>query len=803
MIVFLTKSDASEGFEQIIDFLNAHVIQYALMVNPTIYVSCVKQFWTSVSIKKSNDVVRMQSLIDRKKNVEDAAEDANDDIKAFVKPTPPSPTPAITPPPPQQELIHSPPQTASTPLPLPIKLKLLNHHHLHYNNLYNLMISFRGCIQTGRKIVELDADKDVTLVDVEEEMDAAVQGRLPESQAKVYHLDLKHAKKVQSMQDTNKVEPAKVEEVIEVVTAAKLMTEVVTTTATTITAAQVPKAGTPKRRRGVIIQDPEETATASVILHSKDEAFAKELEAKLNANINLNDVIKQVKRKEKEDLEMLWKVVQEIFQSSEPKNFSDDFLLNTFKTMFQKPNVKGILNGDSPIPTRVVDGDVQPVAPTTAEQRLAKKNELKARGTLLMALPDEQKQDGIFISQDKYLAKILRKFGLIYGKSSCTPIDTKEPLIKDPDVKKIFRYLKGKPYLGLWYPKDSPFNLVAYSDSNYDRANLDKNSTTGVIMLELALIGSPQQEHIVVATSSTEAEYVAAASYCAQVLWIQNQLLDYGIGKGFSRVKTPLFDAMLAPQQVQDDVKVQEDEDDNEVPTAPTSPSPTPATTPLPPQQEPIPSPPQAQSAQPSSPPQQQPSQPTNILESFMTLLNKLMKTCDTLTQKVANLEQDKIAQALEITKLKQRVRKMAESQIKVYNLDLQHFEKVLSMEDINEAEPAEVEEVLEVVTTAKLITEQEIAKKQRIDEDAEELKRHLQIVANDNEDVYTEATPLASKGNPQQDLKDKGVIDSGCSRHMTSNTSYLSNFKEINGGYVASGENPKGGKITCKGTMQ
>nr|GFB69648.1 hypothetical protein [Tanacetum cinerariifolium] len=48
-----------------------------------------------------------------------------------------------------------------------------------------------------------------------------------------------------------------------------------------------------------------------------------------------------------------------------------------------------ILNGDSPIPTRVIDGVVQPVAPTTAEQRLDRKNELKARGTLLMALPDK------------------------------------------------------------------------------------------------------------------------------------------------------------------------------------------------------------------------------------------------------------------------------------------------------------------------------------------------------------------------------------------------------------------------------
>nr|GFB14404.1 hypothetical protein [Tanacetum cinerariifolium] len=67
MIAILTKLDANEGFKQIINFLNAHVIQYALMVNPTIYVSCIKQFWTSVSIKKTNDVVRLQALIDRKK----------------------------------------------------------------------------------------------------------------------------------------------------------------------------------------------------------------------------------------------------------------------------------------------------------------------------------------------------------------------------------------------------------------------------------------------------------------------------------------------------------------------------------------------------------------------------------------------------------------------------------------------------------------------------------------------------------------------------------------------------------------
>nr|GEU48623.1 ribonuclease H-like domain-containing protein [Tanacetum cinerariifolium] len=59
------------------------------------------------------------------------------------------------------------------------------------------------------------------------------------------------------------------------------------------------------------------------------------------------------------------------------------------------------------------------------------------------------------------------------------------------------------------------------------------------------------------------------------------------------------------------------------------------------------------------------------------------------------------------------------------------------------------------------------------------------------------------NEGNPQHALKDKGVIDSGCSRHMTGNMSYLSNFEELNGGYVAFGGNPKGGKIFGKGKIR
>nr|GEY61002.1 hypothetical protein [Tanacetum cinerariifolium] len=346
------------------------------------------------------------------------------------------------------------------------------------------------------KITELDANEDVTLVDVDAEvvMDANIQGRI----------------------DTDEAEPSEVEEVLEVITDAKLMTEVVTTAAPITTAAQVQKVSAPRRRMGIVIQDPEETTSALVIVHS-------ELEAELNANINWDDVMEQVKRREEQDNTVMrwtslekgekdikeegskrkgksleqdttkrqrieekakelkrhlqimvnnddvfteatplaskvpvvdyqihhennkpyYKIIRadgtHKFKSAEPKNFSDDFLLSTFKIMFEKPNVEAnvwrdqnsryglakvvaaaklpilnpnefdlwkmrieqyflmtnyslwevIPNGDSPAPTRVIDGVVQPVAPTTAEQRLAKNNELKARGTLLMALPDK------------------------------------------------------------------------------------------------------------------------------------------------------------------------------------------------------------------------------------------------------------------------------------------------------------------------------------------------------------------------------------------------------------------------------
>nr|GEW99186.1 retrotransposon protein, putative, unclassified [Tanacetum cinerariifolium] len=169
--------------------------------------------------------------------------------------------------------------------------------------------------------------------------------------------------------------------------------------------------------------------------------------------------------------------------------------------------------------------------------------------TFFLGLQVKQSEEGIFISQDKYVAEILKKFDFSSVRIASTPIETQKPLVKEkeaadvdvdlyrsmigslmyliasrPDimftvcacarfqvtlklshlyaVKRIFRYLKGQPKLGLWYPRDSPFDLEAYSDSDYAGANLDRKSITG--------------------------EYVATANCHGQVLWIQNQMLDYG-----------------------------------------------------------------------------------------------------------------------------------------------------------------------------------------------------------------------------------------------------------------------------------
>nr|GEY35927.1 hypothetical protein [Tanacetum cinerariifolium] len=340
-----------------------------------------------VPIKKTNDIVRLQALIDRRKVIitedtvrqalrlddadkrtswnefsscmasavicletvnDDDDDDVADDVvdvvadvvaNANVEPTPPSPTHATTPPH-HQELISSTSQVVPTPPPSPYQSLIAqpssppqqqqpSHPTTIFMDLLNTLLetckeigekdkvkSFKvNKIKEGGKIAKIDADEDVTLEEVVAEVakDADAQGRVPEETATpsvIVHSEPKSKDK----------------------------------------------------GKGILVEESKPLKKQAQI--EQDEAYARELEAELNANINWNKEIKQVKRKEKQgNAVMRYQALDRKLQTKaqakknimvyvknmagfkmdffkEPKNFSDDFLLNTLKTIFEKPNVE-------------------------------------------------------------------------------------------------------------------------------------------------------------------------------------------------------------------------------------------------------------------------------------------------------------------------------------------------------------------------------------------------------------------------------------------------------------------------------
>ena len=193
-----------------------------------------------------------------------------------------------------------------------------------------------------------------------------------------------------------------------------------------------------------------------------------------------------------------------------------------------------------------------------------------------IGLQIKQTSNGIFISQTKFIKEILKKFNMESCKPLSTPLSTSCKLDKDeegtnvdqklyrgiigsllyltasrPDIlfsvcmcarfqsdpkeshmietKRIMRYLKYTSTLGLWYSKDSSLKLLGYSDADYGGCRIDRKSTSGTCQfLGSNLISWHSKKQNSVALSTAEAEYVAAGSCCAQILWIKQQLKDYG-----------------------------------------------------------------------------------------------------------------------------------------------------------------------------------------------------------------------------------------------------------------------------------
>ncbi|GJR28864.1 hypothetical protein Tco_1105096 [Tanacetum coccineum] len=156
--------------------------------------------------------------------------------------------------------------------------------------------------------------------------------------------------------------------------------------------------------------------------------------------------------------------------------------------------------------------------------------------------------------QYKYVKDILNKFDFRTIKPASTPIEAHKSLEKiegedvrctslqvydwclmyltasRTDIMFAVWYLKHQPNLGLWYPKDSPFHLEAFSDSDYaGDITMDKYHTSGGCHKHgRRLVFLAMQETNIVAISIYKAEYVAAASFVHSSVWMQNQLLDYG-----------------------------------------------------------------------------------------------------------------------------------------------------------------------------------------------------------------------------------------------------------------------------------
>nr|GEW15952.1 uncharacterized mitochondrial protein AtMg00810-like [Tanacetum cinerariifolium] len=224
---------------------------------------------------------------------------------------------------------------------------------------------------------------------------------------------------------------------------------------------------------------------------------------------------------------------------------------------------------------------------TKFSELMVKRFEMSMMGEMkfFLGLQVNQFLNGIFINQSKCILDILKRFGM----DNCDTLSTlmveqaklKLDLVRKPvdhtnyrsmigslmyvtssrpdtmfatcmcvryqanpnehhvsAVKRIFRYLKGTINLGLWYSKDSGFDLTTYSEADHAGCHLDRKSTSGSVQfLGDKLVCWSSKKQNCVSISTAESEYVAVSSCCAQVLWMRTQLTDYG----FFYDKVPIY----------------------------------------------------------------------------------------------------------------------------------------------------------------------------------------------------------------------------------------------------------------------
>nr|GEU61258.1 copia protein [Tanacetum cinerariifolium] len=127
---------------------------------------------------------------------------------------------------------------------------------------------------------------------------------------------------------------------------------------------------------------------------------------------------------------------------------------------------------------------------------------------------------------------------IVYATCLCSRYQAKPTEKHLKEVKRIFRYLRGTVNTGLWYTKDSGFELTGFSDADYAGCkDTFKSTFGGAQFLGEKLVSWSSKKQDCTVLSTVEAEYVSLSAYYAQVLWMRTQLTDYG----FHFNKIPIY----------------------------------------------------------------------------------------------------------------------------------------------------------------------------------------------------------------------------------------------------------------------
>nr|GEX16771.1 hypothetical protein [Tanacetum cinerariifolium] len=525
-----------------------------------------------------------------------------------------------------------------------------------------------------------------------------------------------------------------------------------------------------------------------------------------------------------------------------------------------------ILNGDSLAPTRVFEGVLQPVAPTTAEQKLAKKNELKACGTLLMALPDKHQLKFNYHKDAKTLMEAIKKstaelvsaaasVSVVCAKmhvSSLSNVDSLSNIdsddLEEMDLKwqmamlimRARRFLQrtgrnlranGPTSLGFDMSKVECYNYHMKGHFARECRSPKDSRRNDVAEPQRRKVEPASYALMAISSSSSSSDNESDESWAPSSLYDRFQPSD-----GYHVVPPPYTGTFMPPKH---------DLVFNTAPTTVETDHPTfnVQLSPTKPKQD------VSHAHRPTAPiiedwvsdsedeaetkaPQIVPSfvQSTEQLKSPRNYVQHVETSIPAATPKLSSPKPPSSG--------KRRNRKACFVCKSVDHLikDCEYHAKQMAQPTTwNHAHRGNHKQYAQMthhnpkrhIVHAAVLTQSKpvsITIVRPVSADVPKSKvtrpRHATpIVTKPNSPIRTHLTrnpsPKTSNspprvtavkalvGNPQHALKDKGVIDSGCSRHMTGNMSYLFDFEELNGGYVAFGGNPKGGKISGKGKIK